>query len=190
MRTSDSPARQERRLAGWAPPCLARLGGGQSPGVWATPTPLVLLMLVLLLASCSSNSDTPTSPSTPTANLEQQTFAEINEYRVSRGLTALTWNEVVANQARQHSQNMASGTTPFGHDGFNDRVATIRQTIPWSNAAENVAVNTTVSGAVGSWLNSAGHRANIEGHFDLTGVGTATAGNGSVYFTQIFVKRR
>jgi uncharacterized protein YkwD len=41
---------------------------------------------------------------------------------------------------------------------------------------------------VDGWLHSPGHRRNIESDFRLTGIGLATAGNGMIYFTQIFVK--
>lgn len=52
----------------------------------------------------------------------------------------------------------------------------INQTLPWSSAAENVAQNRSVAGAVDGWLNSSGHRENIEGSYSRTGVGTANAG--------------
>ena len=150
---------------------------------------LVVAALVLLAPSCSSERG-PSSPSpTPSASLEQQTYARINEYRVSRGLAALAWNETVAAQARRHCQDMASGGVPFGHDGLDDRLAVIGQTIPWGSAAENVALNRTAAGAVVSWLDSPSHLRNIAGTYQLTGVGAVAAGN-SVYFAQIFIQPR
>ncbi len=153
---------------------------------------LVVTALAVLAASCSTERSPsfPSSPSpTPSPSLEQQAYARVNEYRRSRGLAALAWNETIAEQARQHSLAMASGRVPFGHDGFDDRLATIRQTIPWSAAAENVAVSRTAAGAVDSWLDSSGHLENIVGNYQLTGVGAAAAGS-SVYFTQIFIRPR
>jgi uncharacterized protein YkwD len=43
--------------------------------------------------------------------------------------------------------------------------------------------------AVQGWLESPGHRENIEGPYELTGVGVASNAKGEVYFTQIFVGR-
>jgi len=150
---------------------------------------LVVAALVALAASCSTERS-PSSPSPTLApSLEQQAYARVNEYRRSRGLAALAWNETIAEQARQHSLAMASGRVPFGHEGLDDRLATIRQTIPWSAAAENVAVSRTAAGAVDSWLDSSGHLENIVGNYQLTGVGAAAAGS-SVYFTQIFIRPR
>jgi uncharacterized protein YkwD len=148
-----------------------------------------VVALVLLAASCSSERS-PSSPSpAPSATFEQETHARINEYRRSRGLAALAWNDAVAAQARQHSHDMASGAVSFGHDGLDNRLAIIGRTIPWSSAAENVALNRTAAGAVDSWLDSPGHLKNIVGPYELTGVGAVAAGS-SVYLTQIFVEPR
>lgn len=87
-----------------------------APAMRAT---IILLSLALLLAVSSCSKGNPTAPSTPdTPTLEHQTYTTINGYRVSRGLPALEWSEVIAAQARQHSQNMASGATAFGHDAL------------------------------------------------------------------------
>lgn len=150
-----------------------------------------LCLLVLSLSGCSRDRSSPAGPSTPDSPTpEHQAYTRINEYRGSRGLPALAWADVVATQARQHSQNMAAGATAFGHDGFEQRVAAIGQTIAWSNAGENVALDYSAAGAVEAWIGSPGHRANIEGQYDVTGVGVATGRNGSMYFTQIFIKTR
>ena len=164
---------------------------------------IALTTLASLLAySCSKDSGTPSTPSSGSATtsapteaaLEQQTHAKINDYRTSKGLAAMTWNEVIAEQARQHSKNMASGATAFGHDGFSARTSAISQTISWASAAENVAMASATSDpaatVVNEWLNSSGHKANIEGNYNLTGIGVARASNGSVYVTQIFIKSR
>jgi len=39
---------------------------------------------------------------------------------------------------------------------------------------------------VDGWLNSPGHKKNIEGNFTLTGIGYARDHKGNIYFTQIF----
>jgi uncharacterized protein YkwD len=162
----------------------------------------VIALASLLAHSCSKDAGTPSTPSsgspttsTPTeAALEQQTHAKINDYRASKGLATLTWNDVIAEQARQHSKNMANGSVAFGHDGFSARTDAIGKTIPLAGAAENVAMTSVVSDPpstiVNEWINSSGHKANIEGSYNLTGIGVARASNGAVYFTQIFIKSR
>ncbi|MGZ5045076.1 MAG: FG-GAP-like repeat-containing protein [Methylobacter sp.] len=133
-----------------------------------------------------------TAPSTDIAAIEQSVFQQINAYRASQGLPALTLNAtIISEQARIHSQNMASGIVPFGHTGFETRIQTIAQTIPYRSAAENVAANQgysdPASTAVTGWLNSPGHLANIVGNYQLTGIGVAKSSTGQIYFTQIFL---
>lgn len=126
--------------------------------------------------------------------LEQAVLTQINQYRASRKLPPLALDARISEQARMHSQSMASGRTPFSHNGFQQRVQAIARTIPYSRAAENVAYNQGYSDpvrqAVQGWLQSTGHRQNIEGTFDLTGVGIAQNAKGEYYFTQIFIRRR
>ena len=106
------------------------------------------------------------------------------------GLPGLQANSFISSVALGHSRDMLTGRSPFGHDGFKDRINVIKGRLGTLHvAAENVA-----SGPMGArevvdgWLHSPGHRRNIEGDFRLTGIGVATASNGMVYFTQIFVK--
>ena len=103
----------------------------------------------------------------------------------------MLWNDAIAEQARQHSKNMAAGTTPFGHDGLTDRLAAIGRTTPWSAGAENVAatsIDAFAPNVVDLWLASPPHLANIEGDFNQTGVGAAKGA--SLFCTQIFIKSK
>jgi uncharacterized protein YkwD len=126
------------------------------------------------------------------ADMEASVFQKINRYRVSQNLPALTRNFAIDNQARIHSQNMASGKIAFGHNGFSGRVAATG--IASSGYAENVTYNQrhqdSSSQAVQSWLRSSGHLENIRGNYDLTGVGVASNNQGKIYFTQIFLRSR
>lgn len=122
--------------------------------------------------------------------MEQEVFQQINEYRLEQGLPALAWNETIADFCRVHSLNMANGSVPFSHDGFNERVNGIGMTIRFTSAGENVAYNNfpdPVTTAVDGWIESPGHLANIVGTFTLTGVGIAESDDGRYYFTQIFI---
>ena len=126
------------------------------------------------------------------ATLEKLVFEQINQYRVSQGLSKLTLNASITQQARIHSQNMANGIVKFSHHGLEQRVKAIP--LKYDNAAENVAFNVGYSDpakqAVIGWLNSPGHLHNIQGNFKLTGVGVATNAKGEVYLTQIFINTK
>jgi uncharacterized protein YkwD len=156
---------------------------------------LLVFPLVACLAAWSPNSGgPPPTPSSPSAALERQTHAKVNAYRASRGLATLTWSDVIADQARRHSTNMATGVTDFGHDGFDERAANIAKSVAWTGVGENVCMVANqpdpVTVAVNRFVDSRSHRRNIEGDFDMTGIGIARASDGSVYFTQIFLKSK
>ncbi len=126
--------------------------------------------------------------------LEQAVNVQVNDYRATQGKPPLRLDSRISNQARSHSQDMASGASTFDHQGFDQRVQAIAKVIPYRAAAENVAYNQgyaePVTQAVQGWLKSTGHRQNIEGQYDLTGIGVANNGKGEYYFTQIFIRSR
>ena len=128
-----------------------------------------------------------------TSEIEQSIFQQINQYRISRGLSALTWNAEIAKQARLHSRDMASRSTPFGHGNFDRRAKALNSLLNYQSVAENVAYMTNrrnlATVAVKAWIESAKHRDNIEGNYNLTGIGVSHSATGEVYFTEIFVRK-
>jgi uncharacterized protein YkwD len=172
-------------------------------------------LVVTLLTSCdsvvSAAKDILVTPETPVASvpppkntskpannsrfaaLEQAIHQKINQYRQSQNLPPLTFDARISEEARGHSQAMASGKATFSHDGFEKRVDAIAKSIPYRSAGENLAYNQgyrdPVDQAVEGWLNSPGHYKNIVGDFDVTGVGVVKTPQGRYYFTQIFIRR-
>lgn len=133
------------------------------------------------------------STSSHLSPLETSIYEQVNQYRKSRNLSPLTLDARISEQARLHSQAMANGKVPFSHNGFEQRVKAIAKSISYRSAAENVAYNEGYTDparqAVEGWLNSPGHLTNIEGDFNLTGVGVVKNAQGQYYFTQIFIRR-
>ena len=118
----------------------------------------------------------------------------INQYRAQKGLAALKLLEGINLVAEKHSVNMAALKTPFGHEGFDtrsDEVLAHKQNP--SSTGENVFMGIgyqerdLASIAVDAWIQSRGHRENIEKNFVYTGIGIAVGKGNSVYFTQFFV---
>jgi uncharacterized protein YkwD len=156
----------------------------------------------LLAAGCAvqipgatrPSSQASTGAATPApAELEREIHLQVNQYRARRGLPPLAYDERVAAVARSHSAAMASGERGFGHAGFQERTEAVTRLLPTARAfAENVAYDSRTGPrlaalVVQGWIDSAGHRANLEGGYDLTGIGVAVARDGRRYFTQIFV---
>ncbi|ACB50358.1 hypothetical protein cce_1007 [Crocosphaera subtropica ATCC 51142] len=126
--------------------------------------------------------------------LEQEINRRVNQYRLSKNLPPLTMNAEISYVARQHSQDMASKQATFSHDGFDNRAKSVGKSIPYKSFAENLAY---IKGypdladvAVKGWINSPGHRKNMEGNFNLTGIGIAKNPEGEYYFTQLFLLQR
>jgi uncharacterized protein YkwD len=156
----------------------------------AIATPVTNSTFTPVSSSISSDAFKIAASSIDTTALEQSVFNQVNSYRTSQGLPRLTRNSAIDNQARIHSQDMASGRVPFGHTGFSQRIKAIG--ISYASAGENVAYNMGATDpatrAVQGWLKSPGHLANIRGNFNKTGIGVATNSAGKVYFTQIFLR--
>lgn len=125
--------------------------------------------------------------------LESEVFDLINDYRESKGLSRLTANADIAAIAREHSTNMANGTVAFGHDGFSDdRFPRMLELVHGSGSgAENVAWATDrdqlAEVIAQGWIDSDGHRANIERSiYTQSGMGIAAV-EGRYFFTQLFL---
>lgn len=149
----------------------------------------IFFLIFIFLTGCEDDPVTNNNSNndSPSDSVEVKVHRLVNEHRTGMGLPALEWNDIIANECRQHSQEMANAHT-INHDGFYDRVNKIKETIPWSWAGENVAYNYSAQGAVTAWLNSPGHKSNIESNSNLTGVGVAFDEDSVMYFTQIFIK--
>ncbi|MES2004268.1 MAG: CAP domain-containing protein [Bacteroidota bacterium] len=127
----------------------------------------------------------------PAGRMETDILRYVNEHRRSMGLSSLQTYTTASRQAYEHSKNMATGRTAFGHDGFDGRVETIKKTAGWITAsAENVAYgNLSAREVVKGWLNSPGHKKNIEGNYAFTGIGLYKDRKGVIFFTQIFFRK-
>ena len=121
---------------------------------------------------------------------QRQVFEEVNKYRQSKGLKPLKLNTQMSTEATIHSQDMASHRMGFGHKDFDKRIKRLFNSIQQCRSgAENVAYfKISPREVVHKWLTSPGHRRNIEGNFNLTGVGVARDSKGWVYYTQIFLR--
>ena len=143
----------------------------------------VLAVLACTLApACSGDDATPFEPGI-SGNPPPATAAEVvqlvdlvNDHRVGEGCSSLTWHTGAANVAVAHSTDMRdrdffSHTNPDGESPF-DRLHAAG--VDWSGmAGENIAYGTSSGSTVfDMWINSPGHRANIENcSFTHHGVG-------------------
>jgi uncharacterized protein YkwD len=149
-------------------------------------------ILIAGLMSCATGGSS--DDSFDAAALEREVATLINAHRKESKLPRFSYDDKVASLARKHSQDMAQGKFPLGHDGFEARVKEISGFLALAGAGENVSEHQGKSDfaerAVREWLDSPVHRKNIDGDYGVTGVGAARSADGKVFFTQIFVRVR
>ncbi|CEG56385.1 CAP domain-containing protein [Legionella fallonii] len=148
---------------------------------------VVALMLSLFQSSYAETSPRKTISDTA---IQNAILVHINEYRKQHGLPPLAMDNRIIKEAKNHSIDMANHTMSFGHKYFKRRIDRLHDQIKNSGAAaENVAYNyKDAQDVVKNWVRSPGHRRNIEGNYNLTGIGIARDSKGKIYFTQIFLK--
>lgn len=145
----------------------------------------------------NGNTDSPntTTPSTTENNSgltadELEVFNLINAKRTSAGLSALKIDNEVQNVARIKAQDMVdsnyfSHTSPTYGSPF-DMMKNFG--IKYKTAGENIAGNSSNSGAVNAWMNSEGHRANIlSNNFNYTGIAVVKSPKYGKIFVQMFI---
>lgn len=151
---------------------------------------LIFAFLVFILFSLQACSQT-TEQISGEGQLQQSVLDYVNQYRKNRGLAPLKMMPLITAEALKHSKNIADGRVDFGHDGFEGRADRLMSQIELSNAiAENVAYGKfSAQEVVNRWIQSPGHRKNIEGKFTLTGIGIVRRADGYLFFTQIFMNK-
>jgi len=128
----------------------------------------------------------------PLKTIENEILRLTNAERARNGLPALSYNWQVARVARIKSQDMINNNY-FSHISpiYGSPFKMLESyALRFSSAAENIAYGQrSAQEVMNSWMNSPGHRANIlSRNITQLGVGVAKKSNGTMYFTQLFIK--
>jgi uncharacterized protein YkwD len=121
----------------------------------------------------------------------QRILDGVNHFRMKHLLMPLKLNTELSQIAAGHSIDMARHTCEFGHSGWNQRFNRIHRDIPNTlQAGENVAYGyKDIDSVVNGWIHSPGHRLNILGAYNITGIAIAYDERHRPYYTQIFAKQ-
>ncbi len=144
--------------------------------------------LVLVVAASSASNSTSGSSSLSGVALEFQNL--VNEHRKSVGCNPLVEHKGLNSLAQKHSEDMKvrnffSHTNPDGKSPF-DRIK--EAGISYKSAGENIAKGqSTANQVLNSWLNSSGHKANIE-NCNYTHHGIGYVGEGIHLWTHKFAQ--
>lgn len=140
-------------------------------------------------SSGSSGSNSGTTTSTMTSD-EQEVFNLINKQRTANGLSALKVDAEVQRVAKIKAQDMVnnsyfSHTSPTYGSPF-EMLQSFK--VSYKTAGENIAGNSSNSGAVNAWMNSSGHKANIlNSSFNYTGIGVVNSPKYGKVYVQMFI---
>lgn len=157
---------------------------------------MVFIVMSITMNSCSADSaegnenaateQVVTSYNYNTSELEVMQL--INEYRVSIGLKALEKNNHISYKCEEHNKYMIDNNV-VNHNDFSSRSNNIMSVLNAKKVGENVAYNYKTSEAVlKAWLESSGHKENIEGDYTHFGISVSTDASGKKYYTNIFAK--
>jgi len=166
-----------------------------------TNTKLLCLTLVcvLSLSACSKDSVVPEdnnisknlelSNNFTYSTMEIEILDAVNDHRKSIGLSVLQKLDDITFEAVDHTEYMVS-LNEVNHDNFNIRYQNLVQEIGARAVSENVGYGyRTAEAVVEAWINSEGHRANIEGNYTHFGISVEQDQDEKNYFTNIFVRR-
>ncbi|KTD23796.1 putative transporter [Legionella lansingensis] len=150
-------------------------------GLW------VVFFVILVQSAAANTNNSSVAIGSP---MQKAILVYVNEYRAQRGLPPLKMNNLMSKEAEIHSREMATHKISFGHKDFDKRIKRLFTTIKQCRGgSENVAyAYKDAKDVVKNWLTSPGHRRNILGHYNLTGIGLARDSRGKIYFTQIFLR--
>ena len=123
--------------------------------------------------------------------MEREILSLVNKERAKAGVAQLGWSEKLAAVARAKSQDMSQHNY-FSHQSriYGGPFEMMKAFgISYRTAGENIAKGQkTATAVMTAWMSSAEHKKNIlNPKFTEIGVGHSVAGNGTVYWTQMFV---
>ena len=158
--------------------------------------PFMAIVAILGFTSCSTDNaaeDKVNSIEVPVAPQAKQIEIEImeliNAYRINEGLNPLNEHNTVKAVAYTHTDYMIEADN-VSHDNFFQRKQSLQANADANIVSENVAYGfNSAESVVNAWINSPGHKDNIEGDYTDFDVSAEQNNEGKWYFTNIFIKR-
>ncbi len=121
--------------------------------------------------------------------MQASVAASVNEQRANAGLPPVKIDERLTSAAQAHANDIAQRQvlTHTGSDGTNAGQRINAYGYGWTTWAENAAAGQqTPAQVMDSWMNSAGHRANIlNGSMIDIGIAAAAGSNGVTYWVMV-----
>lgn len=148
---------------------------------------LSTLLLATLFFSCSSDTIIEENENSMNTSMETEVLLLINTHRTNLNLKKLETLAIIKTQTNNHTNYMIQ-EDKISHDNFDERANYLKKNAKATSTSENVASGySSAKSVVNGWLNSSGHRKNIEGdytHFNITALQN---NKGVWYYTNIFI---
>lgn len=155
----------------------------------------MVALLAMLTFSCASDDfqesldQSVLEKAPPAKEIELEILELINSYRISENLSPLNNLSIIKSVAFTHTDYMVS-VNQVSHDNFYKRKTSLVENVSATKVTENVAyAYSSAQSVVNAWLDSPGHRANIEGDFTDFEISAEMNSEGKWFFTNIFIKR-
>lgn len=139
--------------------------------------------------------DQPVNPDQPDDSGSQEVWARqivdlVNVERAKAGAAALTVSSGASRAAQVRAEEITKSFSHTRPDGRSFSTALTEAGVMYGGSGENIAYGQRSPQAVmDQWMSSAGHRANIlNPDFTAIGVGHYESGNGTDYWTQLFIR--
>lgn len=161
-----------------------------------TKLSLLTLLAMFTLSSCTTDSIDDKAEAMELSLVEIQAKAIeveilelINDHRLSLGLNPLVDMSVVKSVAYSHTDYMVDNNV-VSHDNFFTRSNYLKANAGAKKVSENVAYGySSAESVVKAWINSEGHKANIEGDYTNFDISAERNEDGRYYYTNIFIKK-
>lgn len=144
--------------------------------------------------SAAATTSTRTTAALTPAQFETRVLSLVNARRTNVGCAALRTNASLTSAARVHTRRMVNARTMShqlpGEPGLARRIVNAGY-VNWSAAAENIAWGASTPQRIFNlWMNSSGHRTNIQNcRYRDAGVGVVIV-NGTPWVTLDFGRKR
>ena len=156
-----------------------------------TYTLLLCISFMLFAVSCSKDDVLENEIELSEAiSMAEEILQLVNAHRASIDKAPLSFNTLANDLAYEHTLYMID-QNDISHDDFDKRSDRLFEEENANRTGENVAYGQrSAKEVMDAWLNSSGHRRNIEGDFTHIGIAVVKNSSGTYYFTQIFLKKR
>ncbi|GAA3593636.1 CAP domain-containing protein [Flavivirga amylovorans] len=154
-------------------------------------TGLAIAFLTILTCNigCSKDDSAADIEKEMSINIVNEILQLVNKHRLSIGKQILETNTLAEDLAEEHNTFMII-QGDISHENFDHRADRLFDEENAKGVGENVAAKQkSAHDVMTAWLESKGHRENIEGNYTHIGISAIKNAKGQYYYTQLFLKK-